>query len=464
MSIHRYLPTLFRGFALFLTLQFSVAAVFAQDFAGFNVNPWSGVTGIDLQPANIVGTVYKADINLVGMSLYAANNYLAFKPKTIWRWSLDQDKSNELHADGVKTKAFINTRIHLPSFLYEINPNMAVAFTMQARASVQVQNAGKELVKLAYDDLDYAPYLGKTYDTPGISINQLSWTEIGVTYGYLHYLNGGHRFKFAGRVKYLMGLNALYLNSEDGSYRFDTGDVLSVYNTNVNYGHTETGDPYLKFKPQGHSVGFDFGFKYSWKNRVVFGVSLLDVGSVSFDKANGSGNFNANINNWDLDPVQFNSLQDFDDTLATRVAFTPDTRKFKMSLPTALSFQGTVYLWDSGVFEGGGYNNIYLSFNSYTSLQLGGDDINKLKAVNTYVFTPGFTTIAITGGLPVTINEFEAVNVGGFLRLGPFVLGSKNFFTSLFKKELYESDIYWAIKIPLLKDKPTIVQGCPKRF
>ncbi len=91
-----------------------------------------------------------------------------------------------MEADGIKTKAYINTRIHLPSFMYEINPNMAVAFTMQARASVQVQNAGKELVKLAYEDLDYAPYLGKTYDTPGITINQLSWTEIGLTYGFIY--------------------------------------------------------------------------------------------------------------------------------------------------------------------------------------------------------------------------------------------------------------------------------------
>ncbi len=458
------LPSSFKGFLLFAICFLLSIGTFAQDFTGFNVNPWAGVTSIDLQPANIVGTVYRADINLVGMSLYAGNNYLAFNPKTVYRWSLNQDKSNELEADGIKTKAYINTRIHLPSFMYEINPNMAVAFTMQARASVQVQNAGKELVKLAYEDLDYAPYLGKTYDTPGITINQLSWTEIGLTYGYLHYLNGGHRFKIAGRLKYLMGLNALYLNSADGSFRADAGDILSVYNTNVSYGHSEIGDPYLKFKPQAHSVGFDVGFKYSFKNRIVFGVSLLDVGTVSFDKAPGSGNFNANINNWDLNPVQFNSLQDFNDTIASRVTFTADTRKFKMSLPTALSFQGTVYLWDSGVFEGGGYNNVYLSFNSYTAIGMGGEGVNRLKAVNSYVFTPGFTTIAITGGLPVTINEFQAVNVGGFLRLGPFVVGSKNFFTSLFKKELYEADIYWAIKIPLLKDKPTIVQGCPKRF
>lgn len=435
----------------------------AQDYVGFNANPWSGVTGIDLQPANILGTVYKADINLVGMSLYAGNNYLAFNPKSVFRWSLNQDKSNELDTTGVLTKAYIHTRLHLPSAMFEINPNMAVALTIQARASAQLTNAGRELVKQSYEDLQYEPYLSKTYNTPGISINQLSWTEIGVTYGYLHYLSGGHRFKMAARAKYLMGLNALYLNSPDAGFRFDDGDILSVYNTNVAYGHTETGGPYLRFKPQAHSFGFDLGFKYSFKNRFIFGVSLLDVGTLTFDKAPQSGNFTANINNWDLTDVTFESVANFNDTIANRVTYKPDARQFKMALPTALSFQGTVYLWDSGAFEGGGYNNIYFSFNSYTAVAMGSAD-GRLKAVNSYVFTPGFTTIAITGGLPVSINEFEGVNVGGFLRLGPFVLGSKNFFTSLAKKQVNEADIYWAIKIPLLKPKPTIVQGCPKRF
>jgi len=452
--------------AALLSLAMSCAVLIpakAQDFTGFNINPWSGVTGIDLQPANVVGSVYKADINLIGASIYAGNNYLKFKPKPVFRWSLDQDKSNELDTTGVNTKFVAHTRLQLPSAMFEINPNMAVALTIQARVAAQADNVGKELAKMIYDDLQYNPYLGKTYTTPGASINQMSWAEIGLTYGYLHYLSGGHRFKIAARIKYLMGLNALYINTSDASYRFDAGDVLSVYNSNFNYGHTETGMGFLKFKPQSNSVGLDAGFKYSFKNRLVLGVSVLDVGALTFDKASGTGDFSTNISNWDLNAVQFESLQDFDDTLQNRVTFKPDKRQFKMHLPTALSFQATAYLWESGVFEGGGYDNIYLSFYSYTAIGSNKEG-NRIKAINTYVFTPGFTTIAITGGVPVSINEFEGVRVGGFLRLGPFVLGSKNIFSSLFTKEISEADAYLAIKIPLLKAKPQLVQGCPKHF
>ena len=37
----------------------------AQDFVGFNSHPYAGVSAIDVNPASIAGTVYKADINVV---------------------------------------------------------------------------------------------------------------------------------------------------------------------------------------------------------------------------------------------------------------------------------------------------------------------------------------------------------------------------------------------------------------
>lgn len=41
----------------------------AQDFVGFNTHPYAGVSAVDINPASLGGTVYKADVTLGGISL-----------------------------------------------------------------------------------------------------------------------------------------------------------------------------------------------------------------------------------------------------------------------------------------------------------------------------------------------------------------------------------------------------------
>ena len=101
-------------------------SVAAQDFVGFNSHPYAGVTAIDVNPANIAGTIYKADINIVGADVFANNNYLNFKPKAFFNWSTETDDSNETDVNGTLTNVFAHTRVQLPSAMYDINYNDAV--------------------------------------------------------------------------------------------------------------------------------------------------------------------------------------------------------------------------------------------------------------------------------------------------------------------------------------------------
>src|ERR1043166_1603567 len=52
------------------------ATSFAQDFLGYINSNYSGITGTDINPANVVDTRYKTDICLTGVSLQLYNNYV----------------------------------------------------------------------------------------------------------------------------------------------------------------------------------------------------------------------------------------------------------------------------------------------------------------------------------------------------------------------------------------------------
>ncbi len=448
--------------ALFL---FANNMAVAQDFIGFNSHPYAGVSGMDVNPANILGTVYKADITLGGASLFAHNNYLQFNPKAPWSWSLDKDKSFELNANGLNTNIYAHSRAQLPSFMIDLNFNAAVALTIQHRTALQVENLGAEFAKLAYEDFEFPKYHNNVYDSNGFDARLLSWTEVGLGGGYLFYFEGEHRIKVAARIKWLGGISAMYMQTSDFDYQFDNDSIMNVYESTFAYGHSENTNP---FKPefQSNSVGFDFGVKYTFlKNKYVIGASILDVGKLTFDKARGSGDFTADVEDWNINPLKFQNVGDFDDTLSVRANFVTDEREFDVFLPTALSFQVTAYLWESGFFEGGGHQNFYLNLTTYHRLKLGPSDAKRINAINTYSATLGFNSISIGAGVPITImNNLESTHVGGFFRMGPFVVGSKNFFTNVFAKEINETDVYAALKIPILKPKPRIIDGCPKHW
>ena len=92
-----------------LLLSLSSLSLSAQDFIGFNTTPYAGVNAIDLQPASIAGTVYKADITAVGASIFAHNNFAQFDPKAFYSWSLDPDKSSIMKDANGLTNIYTNS-------------------------------------------------------------------------------------------------------------------------------------------------------------------------------------------------------------------------------------------------------------------------------------------------------------------------------------------------------------------
>ena len=122
--------------SIFVTIIFSNAA--AQDFLGINTSNYAGISGVMLQPASIVDSRYKFDINLFSTGVNYSNNYLLVDRKALLKFNrknfsdYQTFKSKYLSeaglAPGEKAFANVSNRTQMPlSFMATLNKKAAIA-------------------------------------------------------------------------------------------------------------------------------------------------------------------------------------------------------------------------------------------------------------------------------------------------------------------------------------------------
>jgi hypothetical protein len=83
------------GLILFINLFFSTIATQAQTLPGYSTGNYNGVNGVLSNPANVAGSRYRWDLNLVSFSLGVGNNTASFSLKDI---------GSSFNGDSLKTK------------------------------------------------------------------------------------------------------------------------------------------------------------------------------------------------------------------------------------------------------------------------------------------------------------------------------------------------------------------------
>jgi outer membrane protein OmpA-like peptidoglycan-associated protein len=486
------ISTLF--FALFL---FSIGAQ-AQDYPGFNQSNYAGVSGIDLQPASIVDNRMKVDISLFGFSVSAYNNYIGLKPSALLRDgnmisgtyaafedTLFQSKYlNERYDDKLKS-VYFSQQIQLPSFMFKVGEKSALGFTWRLRNYVNVDGVEKELARLIYNELNYPTLWVDTLSNEHFSVQTMSWAEYGITYGRIMMDKGEHFLKVGGRLKVLQGLQAAYMFVDNLAYNFSTDSTLSLFQSDVNYGHStnfEFDENSIKYKfVSNFSIGLDLGVVYEWrpdhadfkyemdgrkdrwrddqnKYKLRAGLSILDLGNIKFKKGQLSNDFTANVNYWNLNNLDFGDtpVEAFDDTIRSRFGTNSSEESFKMNLPTAISLQVDYNIW----------KDFYVNHTTYFAFQFK-NNANKVHDITTFSITPKYDHKWFGVFVPVSYNLMGNFQVGTGLRLGPLYLGTTNLnpiaqFVSgkgNGKKDIYGADFHMILKIPIPYSKPRDKDG-----
>ncbi|MBP7808319.1 MAG: OmpA family protein [Bacteroidia bacterium] len=253
----------------------------SQDYLGYSSSNYSGITGVQVNPANVVESRMKFDMNLIGINFAAGNNYIGVKRSAFAHSGKLKDGMNDgqdLSKKGAyfpafsdpqfngryltevtngKDKAvFLKLRIDGPSFLINLNRKNAIGFSSASRTYFNVDGVSEDLARLIYYDVGrngstkaFDPnnssvafiqnLLGKEFNVEHLSINTQSWLEYGLTYGHVFRDKDEHYFKAGVTAKYLQGLASAYFNIKDLTYKFNNDTIMGIFHTDINYGHSE---------------------------------------------------------------------------------------------------------------------------------------------------------------------------------------------------------------------------------
>lgn len=463
------------------------ATSFAQDFLGYINSNYSGVTGTDINPANVVDSRYKVDVSLVGASVVAYNNYVGLKRSALkhsGKLFNFSDSNYQAFADTSFKANYLTTRdnsfnkslylsnqIYGPSFLISINAKNAFAIKTKLRTLINIDGLEPELAKLAYSELKDSTLWLKNLSNQDFSAQTMTWAEYAVCYGHVFKDDGPHAFKAGITAKYIQGIQSAYMNIKDLDYNFTNDTTLSLFHSDVNYGHSSTyeGDKIdVGYKNASlFSWGLDLGvvyeyrpdyekFKYDmdgetglWrrdqnKYKLKVGLSALDIGYAKFKKGTYSRNFTADINLWNLHQFDsVSSVDSFDSLLNANYAMNKGDQYYKMNLPTAFALQVDYNI----------YKDFYANFTAYWSPRFK-KDAEKVHDLTTFSITPRWDHKWFGAFLPFSYDNTGNFKAGIALRVGPLIVGTNSLGPWLTKKDIYGADAYVMLKIPIMYRSP----------
>jgi len=507
---------------LFTLLCFSFlfcVSSFSQDFLGYINSNYSGVLGTDLQPASSADSRFKFDIIITGFSLGINNNFIGINHDAFAHNGKRFDFSNDNYPafidtsfakhyvtlkDNSKTKKlYLQNQIYLPSFLITINKRNAIAVKWKVRSIFNVDGLGQELATLMLNNLRYPSLLNQQLHNTNLSLQTMTWAEYGINYAHVFRDKDQHFFSAGVTVKLIQGIQAAYLYVKDMSYNFTSDTSVALFHTDANYGHSSVYDQQSTsfkdiYKFSNLSVGFDLGAVYEWrpdyqkfkydmdnqtgldrrdlnKYKLRVGISVLDIGSVKYQKGQGSRDFTADIPYWNIHQVSPSSLTSFDDTLKYRF-YKGDTTSigtFKMHLPTVLTMQIDYNIW----------KDFYLNLTPYYAF-LFKNSATKVHELSSITLTPRWDHRYFGAFVPLSYDAMGRFKVGLGLRLGPLVFGTSNVIPFVSKNPVYGADFQVMLrcgmkykkvkdrdgdkvsdKLDLCKDVPGVweFRGCPDK-
>ncbi|HEY0031365.1 MAG TPA: DUF5723 family protein [Bacteroidia bacterium] len=453
----------------------------AQDFLGYINSNYSGVTGTDLNPANVVDSRYKVDITLIGASLSAYNNYIGLK-----REALKKDQYGHLYAfddtlfadhyltarnNNINKSIYFSNQIYAPSFLVSINSKNAIALKSKVRTLINVDGLEPEMATLIYNELDYPTLWNMKLSNQDFSVQTMTWAEYGLTYGHVFKEDGPHFLKAGITAKYIQGLQSAYMNISNLDYEFTNDTTVSLFHSDVSYGHStnyegEKLEPGYK-NSSLFSWGLDLGAVYEWrpdyekfkydmdgetglvrkdknKYKLKVGVSAVDIGRVKFRKGTYSRDFTADITAWNLHEFDsVSSFDDFDSLLNAKYPMNKGDEYYKMNLPTTFSLQVDYNI----------YKDFYANFTTYWSPRFKKDK-EKVHDLTTFSITPRWDHKWFGAFIPLSYDVTGNFKAGIALRVGPLIVGTNSLGPWVSRGDIYGADAYAMLKIPIMYRSP----------
>ncbi|WP_111309107.1 DUF5723 family protein [Confluentibacter sediminis] len=440
----------------------------SQSFVGFLTENYAGVNSVIVNPANIVDSRFRADINLVGISVFGGNDYYNLNViKAINDDDYNYDARSRFTRD-INNNGEFNTDVMGPSFMFNINNNNSIAVFTRARSFVNI-NGVNGIGLYAIDNAN--DFIINDDNLNGFG---QTWAEIGLSYARVLIDESDNFFKAGISLKYLQGGGSAYVAGRnitidydaDGAIDSGGGTTGSFTSTgNVIYGRFddfESDDYEYKLPKSTHGLGVDIGIIYEWRpnhgdykprkvwpNRLTYkeqnkyklklGFSITDIGHINYK--NGIEDA-FDITNTNVSEEAIDNEDDLDDVLNNLYTLTNTSIGYKAILPTALHLNAD---WSFT-------NTFYLNFNTDLSL-IAKSKLHASKITNMVSLTPRFESKTFSFYTPISLVQYAGFQMGAGLRVGPLYLGSSSVFTNLLSNKSRGGNFYIGFKIPFFHGK-----------
>jgi hypothetical protein len=464
-----------------LLLLFAVISAFtgrAQEMLGMVNSNYSGINSLMVNPSAMLNSRHWLDINLVGLGVFADNNY-AYMPKEDF-WIFDLLKRNyelpkygkyerPVKVDDIGTlkNAYFNQRINFPSAML-VNFTEAYALSFSYRTAVSGSRIPYDVANFAFYGLEHEAQQNIEYNDHNFKMAGVSWAEIGLSYATIlkH-----KRFDFwTGGItlKYLLGTGGGYANVDNVRYVVLNDSTIDIRNLDAEVGFAGPVDYDRNTFPgpngifNGRGLAFDIGITFIKTPRELkniyhdklcsqryedykyrLGISLLDVGSIHFSSNAQKHTYDGVSHFWEDLNLGYDNLTQALQDVSQRFYGSPtaslrDT-SVSIGLPTALSVQYDYHY----------SKNFYLNGTAVIGLPLFGDA--SVERPSQIAFTPRYETKNFEANFPVSLYNLKSPRLGLALRFYSFTIGTEKLGSLLGMTDFYGTDIYLSVRLVFRK-------------
>ncbi|AIG30667.1 flagellar motor protein MotB [Flavobacterium psychrophilum] len=422
----------------------------AQSYLGYYYDNYAGVQSVLYNPASIVDSRFKTDINLASVSGSVGNDYYGFSVSDLLKGG-DYDFELQSKKFPSRSNNFVaNVDIMGPSFMFNIAPKHSLALFTRGRSIANVRNIDGDLFNKLRSD--FSASKDYSINSQNFSVVANAWAELGLSYAAVLLNKNQHFIKGGFSLKYMQGIGNSYINANNVSLAYDNKGSNANFNTiattgTLTYGGSqEFENTDYKFDRKSIGFGGDLGFIYEYrpdyasfsaddknlnKYKLRFGLSVTDIGSITYKEATQRTH---NLNGVRTE-AQYDNLKSTDYLNTFSTSFS-DAQK--MSLPTAIH---TNLDWNF-------YKKFYLNLNSDMSLT-SKTALNTNSIENAVSLTPRYEVKWFSFYLPVSYMQYSNLRAGFGFRAGPLFVGSGSVISNLISNESKGIDMHLGLKIPI---------------
>ena len=452
---------------LFGCYAFFAAPLTAQHSMGLVVGDFNSPYSYSLNPAlSRTNPSNRAYINWWGASVSLENNFMKYNaPFRLGAWVNETYPAQYADINGSLAfqqgwlpvelvdnfKMNYLSEVNGPSFFIPIDEIGTFGFGVKEVSGFSVNGVNGDFGGiLRYGLPQLEKNAGKTINQNEFSINTEKYQEWFMNFAGIAQSDGVNVWKWGTTAKFLIGMGMAHLGSDNLNFTVaNDAKSIDINQFNGRLYRSSFGSMNTLSRPLGMSfdfiegagMGIDLGVvyekrpngakkvistnfcdresfqQYNWK----FGASLTDIGFISY-WGDGSRIVSAANSTWVVDPKIMQNTQnsgddrlsDLDNRLFADLGAEEITDIFSTT-PMALNLQFDKYL--------GG--NIHMG--AYWTQNLKRANSIGLRRASYLNITPRYQTEQFEYGFPITIaNDYTALHMGMYGRLGPVIIGTDN--------------------------------------